>query len=57
MERFQSRVWRLRGIGKPKMNPRGELRGVVLPAGFEKAERTIEVVFNASGEIAGLLLR
>jgi hypothetical protein len=31
--------------------------GVVIPAQFEERNATIEVVFNSSGQIAGLLFR
>jgi hypothetical protein len=37
------------------MKDRGKLRGVVLPTEFQRRKLKIEVVFNAAGEIAGLL--
>ena len=54
-QRLEKRAGRLKTIGEPQMNARGELRGVVLPTEFEKRKMKIEVIFNKAGEIAGLL--
>jgi uncharacterized protein len=54
-QRLESRVGRLRNIGEAELKDRGNLRGVVLSTQFDKRNIKIEVVFNAAGEIAGLL--
>ena len=54
-QRLEARAGRLKTIGEPQIKARRELRGVVLPVEFEKRKMKIEVVFNAVGEIAGLL--
>jgi len=54
-QRLEARSGRLKTIGEPQTKARGALRGVVLPTEFEKRKMKIEVVFNAAGEIAGLL--
>jgi uncharacterized protein len=54
-QRLYAKTGRLKGCGEAKTKDRRPLRGVVIPTAFEKRTIKIEVVFNAAGEIAGLL--
>lgn len=55
-ERVRSASGSLQSMGDATFKSRGELRGVVIPVTFEKKKRSIEIVFNPAGEIAGLLI-
>ena len=43
-------------MGTPTTYTKDNLRRVIVPGTFEKSKIDIEIVFNAAGEIAGLLL-
>ena len=53
--RLETRAGRLASIGEVRLKDRRPLRGVVLTTQFDKRKVEIEVVFNAAGEIVGLL--
>lgn len=55
-ESLHRRAGTLRSTHAPVIKTKNNLRHVVVPADFEKRKMEIEVVFNAAGEIAGLLL-
>ena len=55
-EGLHRKAGRLQRLGEPISKVKDNLRRVVVPAQFEKAKMEIEIVFNAEGQIAGLLL-
>lgn len=55
-EGVHRRGGRLKGTAAPITKTKDNLRRVIVPAEFEKSKMEIEWVFNADGQIAGLLL-
>ena len=55
-ESLHRRAGRLQHTAEPISKVKDNLRRVVIPAQFEKSKMEIEWVFNADGQIAGLLL-
>ena len=55
-EGVHKRSGRLVRTGEPRTTTKDKLRRVIIPGHFEKSALDIEVVFNADGQIAGLLL-
>jgi len=50
------RSGRLKETGTPITRTKDNLRRVIVPAQFERGKMEVEWVFNADGQIAGLLL-
>ena|SRR5688572_6608763 len=55
-ENLHRRSGRLKTTAVPITRTKDKLRRVIVPAQFEKSKMEIEWVFNADGQIAGLLL-
>ena len=55
-EGVHRRGGRLKSTSTPTTKTKDNLRRVIVPAQFEKSKMEIEWVFNADGQIAGLLL-
>ena len=55
-EGLHRKAGRLQHTAEPISKVKDNLRRVVIPAQFEKSKMEIELVFNADGQIAGLLL-
>jgi Protein of unknown function (DUF3887) len=55
-EDVHRKAGRLQRTGDPTTTVKDNLRRVIVPGEFERSNLDIEVVFNAEGQIAGLLL-
>ena len=53
---MHTKAGRLQSAGEPVTTTKDKLRRVVVPGQFVKRKLDVEIVFNAEGEIAGLLL-